>query len=271
MLELLTDLRKAARVAWVVAAVSWAILNWRPLTSMLALRAGQPSWGWAILASVPVFLAFDALTPVFYFVLARDRSTILFTPKLRRLALAGAMTMALFTLIGFWAWVASWASYWRALSTFSGLDWRMGGPVQWAATRGPATFTEITLLAAMLSNGVSALVLLTLCGHVEDETRPRAAASRELRVMAKVAAIALGVWTVWCLVRVVMIPFTVPPMLRAATGGVDAWILARAFLGPLSQALSGAALFVAPYVILKGTTAPEAEERQERAGEPARW
>jgi hypothetical protein len=120
-----------------------------------------------------------AIMPVFYFALYRDKGAMWFPASLRKLALAGAMTLAIVMVAGFQAWPAT-------------LNW--------------------SYAFGLLANLTYVLLLVAISREAREQPSEQMPVAEFLRVVTQVAVLGWGIWVAFQLVRIPGVILTYPSL-----------------------------------------------------------
>jgi hypothetical protein len=219
------DIRKLALVNFIAAVLCLLIPIWNGTQRLLP--SGQT---WVIPFMVLLSL-FSAIMPAFYFALYRNQGTLHFPRRSRLLALGAAVVFVMVV-------AAEWVMHPRGATSV--LD-----PPQ-----SPWTISNAGTLVNELSNLAYTLLLVALFRQAGDDSDPDTPVLKALRLTAKVAVIAWGIWLGFILVRMGVTPFVYHALReRALRAGVTPPRLGNILGEIIRQFLSQACLFTAPFIV----------------------
>ncbi len=227
------SIRKVALITCVTTWLGVAMPAWNSTQSIIPLASAGPIWKWVIPPVIVVEYLFLALFPVFCFALYRNEGTIHISKRLRILSLTVALVLGVLSAPDFIVWIENAGQ--------------------------PPTATRILDLFGTLSNLAYILLLVSFFCHRHDGSCNDVAISSFLRIVTKVAVIALGFMAAIHLLRLGVSPVAYHVQFRS-------WVEIGRTPPPWSQwmkeifftALSQACLFAGPFVVsrsLKNTSA----------------
>ncbi len=204
-------LRKLALVTCIAFALGRLQPMWDATQTMLAIQSANPSPKWWIVPAIALAWLFSATMPVFYFTLYRNRGTLRFPKRLRRLSLAAALVFGAIVAVG--------------------LPGRIESP------------NRLPTLLDLFADVAYILLLVTLYRRTDDESSPGISIFRPLRIAATVVVIVEGLWVAYNGVQLVLAFRTYA--LQAGPG--QAAVLTDSIRTLLNQAC----LFTAPFIVCR--------------------
>lgn len=185
----LRDVKRAALIACIAAAVGIAIPMWNLARQMLAMRSRIGTLG--VIAATMVVYAFTAIVPLFCLALHRNEGDVRLSRNMRRMVLIAAAMAAILSLAAIPGWIGSFRS--EGVSDSVGRPW---------------TINDTSVALGRIADAAGILLLATLSRLAGDgESERRVAVSRLLRVSTKMAVIAGGIVAVGCVVGVAATPW----------------------------------------------------------------
>jgi hypothetical protein len=246
----LADLRKFALIAFVISTLSILFPFWNSVTTTMSLVARNPH---AALRSVPLTIIVSlaaASVLVFYYALFRNQDTLRVPPRIRPLALGGAIAIALSMAAGLpqtWGPLrAGWIAVYK-------LNWGSGGTALSAIAHDRRFIGSLILGLGECSNVAAMLVLIALFRQpTEEQSEETVPVSRLLNAATRAAVLLLGLWAAFNLVRLLASPYTYFVVRNVALENrlkppPLAHIVSRANI----EFLASVGQFAAPYIVFK--------------------
>jgi hypothetical protein len=241
---LVMDIRKAALVAFMASVLGVLLPGWNGAHRMAAMEPAHPPWWFA--PTVVAVVLFTVILPAFYFALYRNQGTLRFSRHLRLLALTAALALGVITVAELPGWIESLG--------------RAGARSVLTPGRGPLTLHDISELFGMLANTAYILTMVAVYRQASDEPVPFAPVSKFLRVMARVAVTAWGIWVTFNFIRLVITPYNYAVLQGVALRTGQTPPPFRDMVADAARILlSQASLFAGPYIIWRGIAKPESE------------
>ena len=237
----LRQVKRAALVACIATVIGAAIPMWTSIRQMLALESniGSNIGRLGAIAAILVGYIFAAIVPLFYFALYLNDGDLLVSRNMRRVTITAAAVIGLLGVAAIPGWIGSF----RGES--AGRPWTIGDT--------SAALGEIATLASILP--LVALFRLATDGSSERGV----SVSRLLRMVTKVAVIAGGIVAVGCVIGVMATPWVYAYLRdRSLEMGYSnvRWTFSRLVFDRVQTALAVVCLYVAPFVVWRGSRIP---------------
>jgi hypothetical protein len=242
------DIRRIALIACVASVLGLLIPTWSAAHRMAALGSTYPQW--LIILGFVTATLFDAILPVFYFALYRDKGTLLLSRGLRLLALTAALLLGMSVVIDLSKWIGSLGQ----AGTRSILE----------TERRLWTASDVSNVFTLLSNVACVLLMVWIYRQRRDEAAVPTPFSKLLRVMARLAVVAWGICVAISLLRLVLSPHTYATLRNEALQiGRTLPPFRDMVVEETRLLLSQAGLLAAPYVIWRAGSQPKGDPRSE--------
>jgi hypothetical protein len=230
--------KRAALVACIATVIGVAIPMWNSTRQMLALESNIGKLG--AIAAILVGYVFTAIVPLFYFALSRNDGHLLVSRNMRRMAMTAAAVIGLLGVAAIPGWIG----------TFRGEN-----VLEFAAR--PWTIGDTAAALGVIANLAGILPLVALVRLANDGSSERGVSvSRLLRIVTKVAVIAGGIVAVGCAVGVMATPWVYSYIRdRSLEMGYSngRWTFSRLAIDRAQTALTVVCVYVAPFVVWRGS------------------
>ena len=256
MLSFFSNIRNAAILAFIGTVTALAIPLWNALQSTFETWSTPTLQPWRVPVVVLLFL-FSIVQPLFCYALYRNRGQLDISNELRSVSLIAAIGFGLIICAGLLQYVESFNSYRTAMSTERILEGHghTAGPFAGAST------LALNLLSDLSNLGYLAL-LIALSRKNDNRDDSGSPPSRLLRIVTKIAVVALGIGVALALIRIpgaVYAHFSLRE--QASQNGVTLPPLLPRILKFSQEALSQACLFAAPWVVYKSQSRLDVNKR----------
>jgi hypothetical protein len=233
----LRDVKRAALVAC-IATVGVAIPMWNVTRQTLALESNIGKLG--AIAAISVGYVFTAIVPLFYFALYRNEGDLPVSRSVRWIAMAAAAVIGILGVAAFSGWMASFRR--ESVLNSAGRPWTIGD--------------TSTVLGRI--DDLAGILLLAALFRLAGEGSPEGgvAVSKLLRLLTKIAVIAIHFMAVVCVIGLAATPW-VYSYIRARSlqmGYANATVtFSRLAVDRVRTALEVISVYTAPFVVWRGS------------------